>query len=124
MAFFRSPGKSQGFMAPSKVFYRWALLPYGIWTTQDGREILFNRFYEPIWQRTEGQPPTPADPAEWVTDIRSQKWFHEDAGSNRETVAKQAGIKALTDWGLPVPDKAEINQFRQERKLTAKLRRW
>jgi hypothetical protein len=32
-------------------------LPYGKWTCPDGREVLFNRFYEPIWQRHPEQPP-------------------------------------------------------------------
>ena len=27
-------------------------LPYGRWRCADGREVLFNRFYEPIWERT------------------------------------------------------------------------
>jgi hypothetical protein len=26
-------------------------LPYGSWTRADGREVLFNRHYQPIWQR-------------------------------------------------------------------------
>ena len=30
-------------------------LPYGIWTCADGREILFNRDYKPIWSRMNGR---------------------------------------------------------------------
>jgi hypothetical protein len=30
------------------TFTRWALFPYGRWTCQDGRAVLFNRWYEPI----------------------------------------------------------------------------
>ena len=26
-------------------------LPYGLWTCDDGKEILFNREYQPIWER-------------------------------------------------------------------------
>jgi hypothetical protein len=40
----------------------YARLPYGIWICADGREVLFNRAYSPIWQRSPGQLAEPADP--------------------------------------------------------------
>src|ERR1019366_697539 len=30
-------------------------MPFGKWTCADGREVLFNRNYKPIWQRYPGQ---------------------------------------------------------------------
>jgi hypothetical protein len=73
-------------------------LPYGMWTCEDGREVLFNRFYKPIWQRLPGKPPQPADPNEWVPWKR-QRWFYDDGTRNKSTCAK--GI--LVEWGISRP---------------------
>ena len=37
-------------------------LPYGQWVTADGREVLFNRRYVPIWQRHPGQAAEAIEP--------------------------------------------------------------
>jgi hypothetical protein len=53
--------------------YIWQTLPYGLWIDRDGREILFNRRYCPIWQRS-GKNVSAADLKEWV-EWRFQDWF-------------------------------------------------
>jgi hypothetical protein len=36
----------------NRGFNRWlSLVPYGMWTCEDGREVLFNRVYAPIAER-------------------------------------------------------------------------
>jgi hypothetical protein len=65
-------------------------LPYGIWVCDDGREVLFNRFYEPLRQRYPGQPATDADPTEWVK-WKTQDWFYDDGTKNK----KREALKAL-----------------------------
>ncbi len=50
-------------------------LPYGEWTCGDGRVVLFNRDYKPIWQRRPGCPADPGDPDERV-DYEDQVWFY------------------------------------------------
>jgi hypothetical protein len=57
-------------------------LPYGMWTTKVGEEILFNRKYEPIWSRTPGkvEPKHFAEP-EWIKDIAHQDYFFNDGTS-------------------------------------------
>jgi hypothetical protein len=30
--------------------YRQTCLPYGVWTLEDGSQVLFNRGYLPLWQ--------------------------------------------------------------------------
>lgn len=57
--------------------HRWETLPYGMWTCADGREVLFNRHYQPIWQRVNGTV-SPADSTEWVSWTK-QHWFYLDA---------------------------------------------
>jgi hypothetical protein len=55
-------------------------LPYGIWRCVDGREVLFNRFYRPIWQRYPGQIATLADGDECVPKVE-HRHFYDDNGT-------------------------------------------
>ncbi len=66
--------------------------PYGVWFCQGGRTVLFNRFYEPIWQRTGDGPVAEADAREWVEGIERQAWFYDDGFTERarRRVAKEA----------------------------------
>jgi hypothetical protein len=52
-------------------------LPYGIWECDDGRAVLFNREYQPIWERR-GTGVQQARPDEWIEFAR-QSWFYNDA---------------------------------------------
>jgi hypothetical protein len=81
-------------------------LPYGKWTCADGREVLFNRAYKPIWQRRNGRVEI-ADAREWVKDIQGEEWFFNDltapwegytARGCRKTLLKCIGI--LEAWGV------------------------
>ena len=53
-----------------------ARLPYGLWTCADGREVLFNRGYRPIWSRV-GKGPAQPCAFEWVR-FRTQEHFFDD----------------------------------------------
>lgn len=77
---------------------RWVLLPYGVWQAADGREVLFNRRYIPLFERRPGGPVTAADPAEWVLFVR-QAWFYNDG--HTETERRERARAALRAWGLP-----------------------
>src|SRR5260221_14513443 len=59
-------------------FERWRFwLPYGCWTCADGREVLFNRRYVPIYERRPGEPARVADHDEWVP-WTEQRWLFTD----------------------------------------------
>lgn len=58
------------------LFRLW--LPYGKWTCGDGREVLFNRFYEPLYERRDGIT-TRADPHEWVPHEGREEWYYDDS---------------------------------------------
>jgi hypothetical protein len=76
-------------------------LPYGKWTCADGREVLFNRDYKPIWQRRPGQPAEAADPTERVP-FKTQEWFYEDGKQPwRSKHTEQKCNDVLASWGLP-----------------------
>lgn len=56
--------------------YRRVKLPYGCWTCADGREVLFNRGYQPIWQRHDGV--VTECPPHWVEQIVRTCHFYND----------------------------------------------
>ena len=95
-------------------------MPYGRWTAEDGREILFNRDYSPIWQRLPGQAPEPADPKEWVKGILTQDWFYSD--KHREPAKRNRAKAALIAWGLPVPTNADAKPYRLRQDRWGQLR--
>jgi hypothetical protein len=72
------------------------VLPYGRYIASDGREILFNRSYRPIWERLPDGKVQRADSNEWIDWIR-QGWF--GCGSMRyERDAREAYRKVLRDF--------------------------
>jgi hypothetical protein len=75
-------------------------LPYGLWVCGDGREVLYNRGYEPIWQRLPGGTPTMVDPREWVP-WQEQSWFYHDEMSDRQKTIR--GEAVLKQWGIALP---------------------
>ena len=77
------------FTAPAEIQVKRLSLPYGLWTCDDGRQIIFNRGYQPIWERpkNDGSRAFQADPKEWVK-FCSQQYFYSDRTSptiNKET---------------------------------------
>jgi hypothetical protein len=78
------------------------LLPYGQWTYADGTEILFNRYYQPIFKRNSAGVVSKCDPDCWI-DYDEEAWFFTDPNSpwfNKETFKKCVAF--LTEWGVPV----------------------
>jgi hypothetical protein len=80
--------------------YRWQLLPYGLWTCADGRQVLFNRRYRPLYQRSPNGVVSSADPSERVP-WKDELWFYSSPSSEQEK--RRNAIKALNDWNLQVP---------------------
>lgn len=94
------------------------LIPYGIWTCESGRQVLFNRGYCPILERDGPDAPArAANPKEWVS-FKDQKWFFSDsdtpwgafvpARQRRKALARVLDI--LESWGVPDPPKMPRRQ--------------
>jgi hypothetical protein len=88
-------------------------LPYGVWICADGREVMFNRSYAPMWERASaGAETKPADPNEWVKDIIQQKFFYTDWTSPKRKPATAKRLRAvLRQWGVKYvvrPGKAAV----------------
>jgi hypothetical protein len=77
MKTFRSRN-GQPFTGTAQAFHRANDLPYGRWIGSDGREVLFNHFYEPIAQRQPGGELREADPAERIA-WKVMEHFYTDA---------------------------------------------
>jgi hypothetical protein len=78
------------------MWRRWNDLPYGIWTTKDGRQVLFNRFYEPLFERAAGELlAVAANPTEWVKDIQRQRWFYVDDDKSSDAKRRKLAEAAL-----------------------------
>jgi len=72
------------------------VLPYGRWIAGDGRVVIFNRHYTPIWERLPNGTVQRANPHEWIRWV-SQGWF--GLGSMRyEKSAREAYRKVLRDF--------------------------
>jgi hypothetical protein len=88
--------------ASAAKFHRCDKLPYGKWTTTSGREVLFSRFYEPLYEKVDGQVKE-ADPKEWVEAITKQVYFYNGRARAEEGVTELAQA-ALADWGIRTQD--------------------
>jgi hypothetical protein len=72
--------------------------PYGKWTCESGRQVLFDRGYRPIYQRSPDGSVSEADLCEWVESIVDSVFFWH-AGT-RKTAKARAVRQALNEWGL------------------------
>jgi hypothetical protein len=121
-----SPRRTDFVIAAGTQFEKWRFwCPYGIWRCADGREVLFNRNYQAIYQRYPNQPARIAQHDEWVPWVR-QEWFFNDGNSpvswwsipawDWQPVVTRIN-KLLVGWALaPLPP-------RPRNKRTSSLRR-
>jgi hypothetical protein len=65
-------------------------LPYGKWTCEDGREVVFNREYQPIFQRVDGVV-SYANRDEFVENIVSVELYYQDIDSPVDFLTKHLG---------------------------------
>lgn len=72
-------------------------LLYGVWQTESGDEILFDRQYRPRWRRTSNGTVVPADPSEWIVSISGERWFYTDRADIPTRRRITAAIAA--EWG-------------------------
>ncbi|MCL1863617.1 MAG: hypothetical protein FWF78_08630 [Defluviitaleaceae bacterium] len=94
--------KPSKFDEKQRLYKMW--LPYGRWVCSDGREVLFNRFYEPIWERNaniNNNQPFRADPHEWIENIVEAVSYYDDGSPpyrGKKTFNKCLSI--LKDFGV------------------------
>lgn len=77
-------------------------LPYGKWKCADGREVLFNRDYCPIWERSPDGVVTPIEPDVYVDHEDSEFYFNDGTApyyDNNSATVKEC-LSILNDWGV------------------------
>ena len=85
------------------------LIPYGVMLCEDGREVMFDHDYAPMYQRYPDQLPTRADPKEEVNPRRS-KWLYEPTTPPAQR--KRLQDNALRQWGVYEQVMAEIKAMK------------
>jgi hypothetical protein len=75
-----------------------ARVPYGRWTTADGREVLFDRRYQPMFERRPGQCARPVAP-QWVRWTLQENFYDDGSPPWPDAVKKINAV--LAAWGLP-----------------------
>jgi hypothetical protein len=97
-----TPGGRE-FRGARSEFWAQAALPYGAWTCADGRRVLFNWRYEPIWQCTGDGAVARADPTERVP-WAEQEWFYGGLAGPlwpwRSDAALSLCLRALAEFGV------------------------
>jgi hypothetical protein len=102
--------RAEGYAA----FERWRqLCPYGKWSCADGREVLFNRYYEPLYERAADGTVTSfirVGKVTWIEYV-NQQWFFNDSdapvsyGRGISTEKWRPALErvnaALATFGLP-----------------------
>ena len=74
-------------------------LPYGMWVDATGRQVLFNRRYQPIWQREPGAKAKTIDPGEHIPYV-SQIWFYNDGCTPwHNAKSRWCCLRVLQAWG-------------------------
>lgn len=71
-------------------------LPYGMWTCFDGRQVLFNREYQPILEKKDDKTGY-CDHSEWVDNatIETTQYFYDDVTSPMRYLVKHLGGETL-----------------------------
>ena len=83
---------------------RYYLLPYGMWAYSDSREVLFNRDYEPIYERPLGSPATTvSNLATPITKKAKGRWFYLDEHKESQKRRRAEAALALFLAGEPMP---------------------
>jgi hypothetical protein len=76
-------------------------LPYGIWRTDAGELILFDRRYQPIFTRRSDGIVVRERANRWVQGIAEQFWFYGDATSPRHDKGTRTKVQGILAGPLP-----------------------
>jgi hypothetical protein len=96
-------------------------LPFGMWRCADGREVLFNRSYRAIWQRSPERGVTLADRDEYVRWIEQCFFYEESQPPWRRNKASRMMAKKLDTVLYDFRRGGTIASFVVYRSLSRKL---
>jgi hypothetical protein len=94
-------------------------LPYGVWTTAGGGQILFNRDYSPIWQRSANAAAIRIAAWRWVDWAQQNYFFDDDNAPFHDGATKKICARIVADFiaGKPIDQywRAHETRRRQHR---------
>jgi hypothetical protein len=78
-------------------------LPYGVWTLADGGQVLFDRDYFPIWQRSAGAA-VRVTAWRWIHWVEQNHFFDDDNPPWDDDATKKTCARVLADFvaGKPI----------------------
>jgi hypothetical protein len=88
-------------------------LPYGKWICVDGREVLFNRDYCPIWERSVGGAVKPIQPDVYINHETSEHYYNDRTApyySNNEATYEHC-LAVLKEWGVAEKPNVLLDMF-------------
>ena len=95
--------------------------PFAHWVCNDGRELLVDSAYNPIWQRSPEGYVTVADPTEWIEGIAHRDVLFD---KHKPFYQQYAGMKRLRTvlvrwnyikWSSKHDPESEWNKFKQRK---------
>lgn len=87
--------------ATKRVFARCHEMAYGVATACNGEQVMFNRFYEPIWRRPHDRAPALAATPDSMAIQGVYAFCYDDGHAEVEKVRRAAAV--MTEWGLQSP---------------------
>jgi hypothetical protein len=75
--------------------------PYGKWTCKDGREVLFDRGYCPLYSKRPGEPAEIAEPNDYPDGAKTEHfWLDGRTQPERSWKTRQKLDRLLREWGV------------------------
>jgi len=69
---------------------RYYVTAYGVWRCRDGKRVVFNRAYVPIWEKRPGSEWTLLEKGYWVEGITASEWLYTDSDRDDSVKLKKA----------------------------------
>jgi hypothetical protein len=109
-------------LAKQLGWYDWSdaieeVLPYGQWLCADGRAVLFNRAYQPIWEKYGGEVFRCESSSEHVLNIVGEHWFWSGRVAPwNDQSALDLSLAILRQWGIIPGGQNDSSKRQRQRK--------
>jgi hypothetical protein len=92
-------------------------LPYGVWALADGGQVLFNRNYCPIWQRSPDAGATAVQHWRWIDWVQQNYFFDDGNAPSHDGATKKTCARILADFiaGKPVDQYWRAHETRRSK---------
>lgn len=78
---------------------RYYMTAYGVWRCRDGKRVVFNRAYVPVWEKRPGGEWILLAKGYWVEGIAASEWFYSD-GDREESQKLSKALAGMVKLGI------------------------